>query len=123
MLLYPEESYLIMNACFNVYKRMGCGFLEAVYQECLEIELNHLEIPNTSQKRFKLHYRDKELEQQFVPDFVCYDKIIVEIKAVSEICDAHISQVLNYLHASGLRLGLLINFGHHPKVEHKRIVL
>ena len=102
---------------------MGCGFLENVYQECLEIEFEDQGIPFKSYKELKLKYRDKQLKQTYKPDFVCYDKIIVEIKAISNLLDEHKAQVLNYLNASGLNLGILVNFGHYPKLEYERFVL
>ncbi len=123
MIIYPDESYELLGSCFEVYNRMGCGFLEAVYQECLEIELEHRDIPFVAQQELKLIYRDRELKQRYVPDFVCYGQIIVELKAVSELTDEHKGQVLNYLHATGMKLGLLINFGHYPKLEYKRMVV
>jgi GxxExxY protein len=122
-LVYAQESYAIIGACFNVYKTMGCGFLEPVYQECLKIELEYQGIPFEPQQELKLMYRGRELEQKYKPDFICYDKIIVELKAVSKLVDEHRAQVLNYLHATGFKLGLLINFGHYPKLEYERIVL
>ncbi len=82
-LIYPEESYKIIGACFNVYKEKGCGFTEPVYQECLEIELEHEGIQFESQKKLKLAYRGRELKQTFKPDFICYEKIVMEIKAVA----------------------------------------
>ena len=121
--IYREESYRIVGACFNVYRTMGCGFLEAVYQECLEIEFEYQGIPFASQKELKLNYRDRELKQTYKPDFVCFDKIIVEIKATSELLKEHEAQVINYLNATELKLGLLVNFGHYPKMEYKRLVL
>ena len=122
-MLYADEVYAIIGACFEVYKKMGCGFLEAVYQECLEIELEFRDIEHASQKGLTLTYKDRELKQRYVPDFVCYDKILLEIKAVRELNDDHYAQLLNYLHASGMRVGLLANFGHYPKLEYKRMVL
>jgi len=122
-LLYADESYKIMGACFNVYNEMGCGFLEPVYQECMEIEFGGQEVPNMAQPELRMHYQGRELRQKYRPDFVCYDKILVELKAVSKLADEHRAQVLNYLHASGLKLGLLVNFGHYPKLEYERIVL
>ena len=118
-----ELTYQILGACFEVYKRMGCGFLEAVYQECLEIEFSKREIPFEAQKELELVYKGNPLQQTYVPDFVCYDKVILEIKACSEMADEHAAQLLNYLHASGLRVGILANFGHHPKLEYKRMVV
>jgi len=122
-MLYADEVYKILGACFEVYKRMGCGFLEAVYQECLEIELEYREIPFAAQQELKLTYRGMELEQRYVPDFVCYGKIIVELKAVSEMTSDHQAQLLNYLHGTGMKVGLLANFGHYPKLEYKRMVV
>ena len=122
-LIYKEESYAILGACFNVYKTMGCGFLESVYQECLEIEFEYQGIPFSSQKELKLTYRDKELKQTYRPDFICFDKIIIELKAISKLVKGYEAQVINYLNATGLKLGLLVNFGHYPKLEYKRIVL
>ncbi len=122
-ILYKEESYAIIGACFNVYKTMNCGFLEAVYQECLEIEFSFQNIPFEAQKELQLKYREQILKQTYKPDFLCYNKIIIEIKAVSKILDEHRAQILNYLHSTGFRLGLLVNFRHHPKLEYERFVL
>jgi GxxExxY protein len=121
-LLLKEESYQIMGACFEVYKEKGCGFVEPVYQECLEIELALQNLPFVAQQQLPLHYKGRRLKQIYIPDFVCFDQIILEIKAVSALCDEHRAQVHNYLKATGYRLGLLVNFGHHPKVEWERIV-
>lgn len=116
-LLYPDECYNIQGAIFEVYKEMGSGFLETVYQECLEKEFNALSIPFESQVELKLTYKNEPLEQTYKPDFICYNKIIVEIKAVKEIASEHHAQLLNYLKATKLKLGLLVNFGHYPKVD------
>ena len=120
-LIYPDESYAIMGACFNVHNTRGCGFTEPVYQECLEIEFRHAEIPFVAQPELQLEYRDKVLEHTFRPDFVCFGKVIVEIKALSGLTDEHRAQALNYLNATGFRLGLLVNFGTHPKLQSERI--
>jgi GxxExxY protein len=122
-IVFKEESYRIMGACFEVYKEMGCGFLEPVYQECLEMELVAQGIPFRAQVELGLQYKGRELKQKYVPDFICFDKIVIEIKAVSELCDAHRAQVHNYLKGTGYKLGILINFGYFPKVEYERIVL
>lgn len=122
-LIYPDESYAITGACFNVYKEMGCGFLEPVYQECLALEFEHQQIPYEAEKQLSLEYRGYPLKQTYRLDFLCYGKIIVEVKAVSKLVDEHRAQVLNYLNAGKLKLGLLINFGHYPKLEHQRIAL
>ena len=120
-ILYDEESYHIQGAVFAVYKEMGSGFLEAVYQECLEREFSLRSIIYETQKELVLCYKGKQLEQKYVPDFICYNKIIVEIKAAREINTTHKAQLLNYLKATSLRLGLLVNFGAHSKAQIIRI--
>ena len=120
--LYKDESYKIIGACFEVYRERGCGFLEAVYQECLEIELGLQGIPSVTQKPLALEYKGRPLKAQYVPDFICYGQIVLEIKAVRELSEEHRAQVQNYLKATGHQLGLLINFGHYPKIEVERIV-
>ena len=122
-LIYKDESYRIIGACFEVYKEKGCGFLEAVYQECLEMELGFQSIPFRAQMPIALAYKGQPLKQRYVADAICFDKILVELKAVSALADEHRAQVINYLHATGHRLGLLVNFGHHPKLEWERIVV
>jgi GxxExxY protein len=122
-MLYPDESYRIMGACFEVHNRKGCGFLEPLYQECLAIELEFQRIPFVAQPELRLTYRGRVLEQTFRPDFICYGKILVEIKAVDQLVDKHEAQVINYLNATNLELGILINFGTHPKLEYKRLAL
>ncbi len=122
-LIYKEESYAIMGACFEVYKEMGPGFVEPVYQECIEMELAARNIPFTARQPLRLEYKRTPLKQSYIPDLVCYDKIIVELKAIALLTDEHRAQVFNYLKATGYRLGLLVNFGHHPQVQHERIVL
>lgn len=121
-LLYETESYQILGACFEVYKDKGCGFLEAVYQECLEIEFERQGTRFVPQTELKLAYKGRQLVQIYRPDFVLYDKIVLEIKAVSGLADEHRAQLHNYLKATGYRVGLLVNFGHYPKVEHERII-
>ena len=122
-IIYKEESYGIMGACFEVYKEKGCGFLEPVYQECLEMELGLQGILFQPQVGLALAYKGRPLKQKYVPDFICFEKIILEIKAVSQLNDEHRAQVHNYLRATGYKLGLLVNFGHYPGVEHERIVV
>ena len=121
-LVYKEEVYAIMGGCFAVYKDKGCGFLEPVHQECLEIELEHLKLPAVPQPSLTLSYRGRPLKQKYQPDFVCFGKIVLELKAVSELVDEHRAQVLNYLNATSFKLGLLVNFGHYPRLEWERIV-
>jgi GxxExxY protein len=120
-IVYKGESYAIVGACFEVYNEKGCGFLEPVYQECLSIELEHQRIPAIPKPSLALSYRDRILKQTYEPDYVCFEKIIVELKAVSALTDEHRAQLLNYLHATGFKLGLLVNFGHYPGLEYERI--
>jgi GxxExxY protein len=121
-LIYKDECYRIVGACFEVYNEKGSGFLEGVYQECLEIELTLQSIPFNPQARFELAYKGRKLKQTFNPDFICFGNIVLEIKAVSALADEHRAQVLNYLNATGCKLGVLVNFGHYPKLEWERIV-
>ncbi|HEY4300352.1 MAG TPA: GxxExxY protein [Candidatus Didemnitutus sp.] len=121
-LVFPEESYQIMGACFAVYREMGSGFLEAVIQECLEREMASRGIPFLRQHPIPIRYRGQFLRQVYLADFVCFGKIIVEIKTMEEIVDGHRAQVLNYLAATGLRLGLLVNFGHKDRLQWQRLV-
>ena len=109
-ILYKEESSKIVGAIFEVHKRLGAGLLERVYQEALAIELKHQNIPFEREKRFDVYYREQKLDAQYIADFVCCDKIIVELKAVSELSDAHKAQVRNYLTITGYELGILCNF-------------
>jgi len=122
-LVHEKETYAILGACFQVYKEKGCGFLEAVYQECLELEFEQQGIPARALVSLALSYKGRKLKKTYEADFFCHDKVLVELKAVSGLTDEHRAQVQNYLHATGLRVGLLVNFGHYPKVEHERFVL
>ena len=122
-IIYKEECYNINGSIFDVYKEMGSGFLESVYQECLEHEFSERNIPFVSQPPLNLHYKGNKLCQKFIPDFICYDSIIIELKAVNNIGVEHEAQIINYLKTTGLKLGLIVNFGSYPKVTIKRIVL
>ncbi len=122
-ILFKDESYAIQGAIFEVYREMGCGFLEPIYQECLERELRLRNIPFTAQTELKLNYKGQPLQQTYKPDFICYGQIIVEIKAVREIAPEHKAQVINYLKATGMKLGILVNFGAYPKATALRLVL
>lgn len=122
-LIYEAETYKILGACFEVYKDKSNGFVEPVYQECLEMELALQGVPFQAQAELQIQYKGQTLRRRYIPDFVCFEKIIVEIKAVSKLTDEHRAQLLNYLKATGLKLGLLVNFGHYPKLEHERIIL
>jgi GxxExxY protein len=121
-LVFKAESYAIMGACFEVYREMGCGFLESVYQECLGLEFRLQDIPYRDLVELELFYKENRLTQKYIPDFLCLHKTIVEIKAVTQLADDHRAQVHNYLKATGYRLGILVNFRHHPMVEWERIV-
>ena len=121
-IVFKEESYAIMGACFEVYKDKGSGFLEPVYQECVELECGLRQLAFRAQSPLPLTYKGVALKQRYTPDFICWEKIIVELKAVSELNDEHRAQVHNYLKATGHRLGLLVNFGHYPKLQYERIV-
>ena len=121
-IVFKQESYRVIGACFEVYKEKGNGFLEAVYQECLAIELGEQEIPFEEKPRLQLEYKGRPLKQEYEPDFLCFGEIILEIKAVKKLTDEHRAQVINYLKATGKQLGLLVNFGHYPKVGHERFV-
>ena len=122
-LIYENENYAIRGAVFEVYREMGCGFLESVYQECLTREFSDRQIDHVEQVELELMYKSTRLRQTYKPDFICYGKVIVEIKAVKSLVDEHRAQLHNYLKATGMRLGLLVNFGHYPKAEIERIVL
>jgi GxxExxY protein len=121
-ILFKEESFKIMGACIEVYKEKGCGFLEGVYQECLALEFKSQGIPFAEQPCLQLDYKGQPLKQTYVPDFVCFGDVIVEIKSVKQLADEHRAQAINYLKATGKRLALLVNFGHYPKLEHERLL-
>ena len=120
--LYASEVFRIQGAVYEVNRRMGAGFLEAVYQECLALEFMERGIPFVAQKPLPLTYKSRPLKQPYVADFVCFEAIIIEIKSVRELSPEHRAQVLNYLNATGLRLGLLVNFGSAPKARIERLV-
>lgn len=122
-LLLEEECYAIRGCIFEVYREMGSGFLESVYQECLEREFVLRGIPFESQKRLDLTYKGQGLSQTYTPDLVCFGKISVELKSARGLLPEHKAQVLNYLKATGFRVGLLVNFGAHPKATVERLVL
>jgi GxxExxY protein len=119
--LFKDECYAIIGACFEVYKDKDCGFHEPVYQECLGIEFEFSTIPAIPMPGLSLEYRGRILTQKYFPDYLCYDKIVVELKAVTNLADEHRAQVLNYLKAGHFELGLLVNFGHYLKLQYERI--
>ena len=120
-LIFEEESFAIRGACFEVYKEKGCGFLESVYQECLELEFEMRGIPFVPKPKLQLEYKGRLLHSEFQPDLIAYGKIVVELKAVSSLADEHRAQLHNYLKATGHKLGCLVNFGHYPGVDIERI--
>ena len=119
-LLFKEESYKIIGAAMEVHRLLGCGFVEPVYQEALEKEFVLRGIPYEREKELSVSYKGTQLSKTFKADFVCYGKIILELKAVKEFADEHYAQIYNYLRASGLDLGLLINFGS-ASIEFERV--
>lgn len=121
-LLFKDECYAIQGAIFEVYKELGSGFLEAAYQEALELEFAERAIPFVAQKELTILYKGRPLDQKYKADLICHDAVIIELKAVKTLDDSHRAQVHNYLKATGHRLGLLVNFGHHPLVEIERII-
>lgn len=121
-ILFKEDSFKIIGACFEVYNTMGPGFLEAVYQECLALEFMHLGIPFIQQPHLNLAYKGQSLKQAYQPDFLCFDEIILEIKSTKALADEHRAQAINYLKATGKKLALLVNFGHYPKLEYERFL-
>ena len=120
-LLYAEESYKINGALFEVHKELGPGLLEKVYQEAFEKELKLQGIPFEREKAFTIMYKGEVLEQKYIADFVIYDKIVVELKAVDELLPVHKAQVINYLTITGYKLGMLVNFNA-QKIKVERIV-
>ena len=121
-MLYAKEVYDINGALFEVFKNLGPGLLEKVYQEALEIEFQIRNIPYEREKRFKIVYKGQLLKQEYIADFVCYGKIILELKSVSELTDIHRAQVINYLKITGLKLALLQNFNVSSMPAAERII-
>ena len=121
MLLYKEEVYKIVGAAMEVHSHLGPGFFEAGYQEAFEMELNFRSIPYLREEPLDIYYKGVKLKKKYVPDFICYDSIVVEMKAVSDLLDVHQAQLLNYLKASKMRVGVLINFGE-TSLVYKRMI-
>jgi GxxExxY protein len=122
-LLYAQETFRIRGAVFEVYRAMGPGFLEAVYHECLEIEFSQRGVAFESRKPLVVRYRGECLRQSYIADFLCFGRIILELKVVRALAPEHRAQTINYLRATGLRLGLLVNFGAASKAEIERFAL
>ena len=121
--LFKQEGYDLMGAAFEVYKEKGCGFLEAVYQECMEREVTARKIPFQAKPWLKIFYKGEPLLQGYEADLLVCAGIVTELKAVKQLLPEHEAQLLNYLRATGKRVGYLINFGAHPQLEWKRIIL
>jgi len=121
-LIYKDECYKIVGACMDVHNELGCGFLEPVYQESLELMFKELSIPYEREKELNLYFKGQRLNKTYFADFVCYNKIIIELKALSRLTGEHESQILNYLKITGFNLGLLINFGE-SSLHYKRFVV
>ena len=122
-LLFKDEVYAIAGAMFEVYKTLGTGYLEPVYQECLAIEFDKQGIPYEREHRLAIYYKDVKLEKWYAPDFVCFGQIILELKVISSITRIEVAQLINYLKITKMRLGLLANFGSTPKLEWNRYVV
>jgi GxxExxY protein len=122
-LLLKEEVFKIVGAAIEVHRELGSGFLEPVYQEALAIELATCLVPFEAQKAIQILYKGRKLKKEYVPDFVCYQQIILELKALTQLSGVEEAQALNYLKATGFRVALLLNFGSHGKLEWKRLVL
>jgi len=122
-LLLKEEVFKIVGAAIEVHRELGSGFLEPVYQEAMAIELESLTIPFEAQRALQILYKGHRLKKEYVPDFVCYQQIIVELKALDHLTGKEEAQALNYLKATKFRVALLLNFGSHGKLEWKRLVL
>jgi len=120
-ILFKDESYRIIGACMEVHKKLGSGFLESVYAEALEIEFKRLEIPFNREKKLPVYYDNQLLKKYFKADFVCFDSIILELKATKFLIEIDYKQTLNNLKATQFKLGLLINFGTQSLI-YKRIV-
>jgi len=116
-----EKTYKIIGACMEVHKNLGRGFLEAIYQEALEIEFIEKGIPFEREKLIDVFYKDKMLSKKYIADFVCYDEIIIELKALDDIKNEHLTQIINYLSATKKKVGLIVNFGSNS-LQYKRVV-
>jgi GxxExxY protein len=122
-LLYKDEVYVIAGAMMEIYKTLGSGFLEPVYQEALSVEFVRNGIPFEREKPLELYYKDVRLTKTYIPDFVCFGQIILELKALTSLTNIEVAQLINYLKITRMRLGLLANFGSFPRLEWKRYVL
>jgi GxxExxY protein len=121
-LIFGKEVYEIIGAAIEVHKTLGHGFLEAIYQEAFEYELSDRKIPFSSQIELKVKYKNRYLQKTYIVDIIAYDKIIIELKALSNLSGKEEAQLINYLKATEFKVGLLINFGSPNKLEWKRFV-
>jgi GxxExxY protein len=121
--LFKQEGFDLMAAAFEVYNEKGSGFLEDVYQECLERELGYRSIPFCAKPRLTILYKGQPLSKHYEPDLTVYAEIIVELKAAKALAPEHEAQLINYLKATGKRVGYLINFGAFPRLEWKRFIV
>jgi GxxExxY protein len=121
-LLFKDEVYAIIGAAMDVYNDLGPGFLENVYQEAMEIELETRKIPSKPRQEIHIKFKGRELKKFYIADVICYDKIIFEIKAMDKLALRDEGQLINYLKATELKVGVLLNFGHYPSLEWKRLV-
>ncbi|PYS91583.1 MAG: GxxExxY protein [Acidobacteria bacterium] len=122
-LLFKDEVYAITGTMFEVYKTLGMGFLEPVYQEALSIEFIRKGVPFEREKPLELYYKDVRLEKRYVADFVCFNQIILELKVLPKLTNIEMAQLLNYLKITKTKLGILANFGASPRLEWKRYIL
>jgi len=122
VLLYEKETYEIIGACLEVYNELGKGFSEIVYKDALEYEFQLRKIPYKREKSYRIKYKDRILPHSYDADFIVYNKIALEVKAIEQLVRGNVRQTLNYLAASKLKLGLLVNFGE-DSLKHKRIIL
>lgn len=122
-LIYKDEVYAIVGAAMEVYNQLGPGFLEPIYQEAMEIETLERKIPTRPQHNIEVIYKGRPLKKSYIADLLCYDQVIVELKAIDNLTSREESQLINYLKATGLKVGLLINFGSYGKLEWRRLVL
>jgi len=121
-MIYRDEAFAIVGAAMEVYNDLGPGFPEAVYQEALEIEMGTRGIPFKSQQELFIYYKGRKLKKTYIPDLFCYDKIVVDLKAIDRLTPVEYAKMKNYLKGTKFQLGLLLNFGHQDSLETKRIV-
>jgi GxxExxY protein len=120
-LILKDECYRIIGACMEVHNELGAGFLEPVYPEALAIEFEHQGIPFVKENRVDIYYKGRLLDRKYSADFLCFNQVLVELKALEDLTNAHLSQILNYLKGTNLQIGLLVNFGK-ASLQYKRVV-